>query len=1092
MKIEEQEKVLQNDRKRMLISASAGSGKTHVMIEYICKLVCDDRIPIRDFLVLTFTKAAATEMKERLQNKLKEKGNDEYIIQQLDELSTANISTIHSFCEKCLKKYANLLELDENFSIIDENMSQKLRQDAFEKALKKFESECKDDFLEVMACYKNDKGRIKNILFEIENLTGAIADKEKFLQENLNESENFFKKATEFLCENSKQELERSLQQINSLHMDEFEERLREALQPCLNSLDLFSLCKQVQVFKWIDLPLKKEVGEEVVEKLNLIKKEINRLFAKLKVLKLDDLENVETQKSGRLEKILINLYNMYDVEEAALKNQQGCLDFSDLEKYMNKLSKQENLFANLKYVFVDEYQDTNKVQESIVKNVAKNCNFVAVGDVKQGIYGFRLASSEIFLKDLKEFDEDKNSAVRLLKSNFRSCPKVLSFVNDVFRVCITSKTSGVDYKDSLVPEGVTSFVEDGKKAINIDVIKKVEIVEDEKPEIYSVREAKLCENKQLSRQLLDIKRRIMEVMSSKISDKGQLRSCKYSDIAILSRKRDELFNQLETFLQNAGIPVVSNTKNSLLDEPEILMLINYLRLALKADDEVALLSVLLSGLYLLDVETLMAVKQDKNLCDLVFEENLPMFETFKQQLKEFRFDVQIYGAKKAFVNLFNKTGYRSYINLKPNQQRLNLFIDKFLGEIVSSELQFDIAGLIHHFDTVDITVAGEVSSASDAVLLTTIHNSKGLEYPIVFLIGCDRSLSKGRPKIDVEINENFGLALKIYDKANNMEVSTVRMLAIKESQAQKDFVEELMIFYVALTRAKNRLYLFGEYDEKQFKRLSVLDCDSYYDLIFFALQKQRNEFLQKQSYQDDSMEICFVEEVIEEKVEKQNFDFAEKDEKICKKIENYLDFSYKYDDGQNFKLKESVTALCNKNGEDVFAKYKSDSFNFSENFVEVGNAYHLALKLIDFDKVKDMQSLEDCLNDNKALINIDLIDKKILLENILLLKNIIGDGKIFKEKEFIMKEKISNLLDENSFEDEILVQGVVDLFVIKNNAVTLVDYKYSNAKNDDYLIKKYKNQLKLYKIAIENAFNLKVDEMYLLSLKNNKLIKIN
>ena len=156
MKIEEQDRVLENDKKNMLVSASAGSGKTYIMIKYITQLIVDKKIPVKDFLVLTFTKAAATEMKERLQKRLKESGASDFVVEQIDALSTANISTIHSFCEKCLKKYANLLGISENFQIADESLSQKIRQVAFEKALKMFREDCVADFEQLMTFYKNN------------------------------------------------------------------------------------------------------------------------------------------------------------------------------------------------------------------------------------------------------------------------------------------------------------------------------------------------------------------------------------------------------------------------------------------------------------------------------------------------------------------------------------------------------------------------------------------------------------------------------------------------------------------------------------------------------------------------------------------------------------------------------------------------------------------------------------------------------------------------------------------------------------------------------------------------------------------------
>ena len=167
--IEEQEKVLHNDKKNMLVSASAGSGKTYIMIKYITKLICEDRIPVNNLLVLTFTKAAATEMKERLQKRLQEMGKDKFVVEQIDSLSTANISTIHAFCEKNLKKYANLLGINENFAIADENLSQKIRQNAFDIALKKFNEEFENEYYELISNFKNNKSKLQEIMFEINN-----------------------------------------------------------------------------------------------------------------------------------------------------------------------------------------------------------------------------------------------------------------------------------------------------------------------------------------------------------------------------------------------------------------------------------------------------------------------------------------------------------------------------------------------------------------------------------------------------------------------------------------------------------------------------------------------------------------------------------------------------------------------------------------------------------------------------------------------------------------------------------------------------------------------------------------------------------
>ncbi len=1088
MRIEEQEKVLANNKKNMLVSASAGSGKTYIMIKYICKLICEDRIPVQEFLVLTFTKVAATEMKERLQSRLKEAGNDEFIISQLDALSTANISTIHSFCEKMLKKYANLVGLNENFAVADEAYSQKIRCMAFDDALKIMEKEKPDDFLTLVEVFKNDKEKIREIIFQIEEMANSVADREDFFAKCVEKGQ--YEKAEKYLYENYLKNLQKNINTIEKLHVFDFETKIKEALYPIFNSKNLCEIAKVE--FSFPNLPKKKDVGEDVVKKLQSIKKDINKTLEKIQLLNLGDEENVEFQRNGVLEKQLVDLFKNYENRENLIKKSQNLLDFYDLEKYMSKLSQNENLFAGFKYVFVDEYQDTNKIQEKIIKNVAKNCNFVAVGDVKQGIYGFRLARPEIFLKDEVDFKNSDDGTVNYLQSNFRSSEKVLGFVNDIFKVCMTQESAGVDYEGTSMLRGMSKFEDDKQKAVTIDLVVPDEKVTQQLPDVYDVQNAPVDAVQKKSKILLDIKRRIQEVLESKIYVDGTFRDCKYSDIAICARKRGEFFDDLENFLIGEGIPVSSNSRNFLMDDVEIKMLVNFLKNALNMDDEVALLSCLLSPFCDLSLQEIQDEKGNENLCDIVKEDKNGKFQKFNKNLQNFRKNCIISGIKSAFLTLFEEIGYQSYINLR--KPKSTPFVEKFLESISQSGFEFDLPALINYFEMVDIVVNGQVSAMADCVLLTTIHNTKGLEYPIVFLVGCDQSLSKAKPKSDIEINEEFGLAVKFYDKIDNNEVVGVKMRAIEHQKKKKDFVEELMIFYVALTRAKNRLYLFGQYNDSCFEKFDLEKCDSYFDFIFFALKNAKEKFLKDNFFEDENMQINLIEDIQQNPISSDeklnNFEISSKN---VEKIEKYLDFSYKFSEKQNFKLKESVTRLSQRNAENDFEKYSNENFSFAGAGVEIGNAYHLALKTLDFEKISSIEDLkrEKTIN-NKIFCDIEnLVDDKILLENILMLKTLTHGGTVMKEKEFVMKEKLSNLLSDCDFDDEILLQGIVDLFVVKDGEIILVDYKYSNSNNDEYLIYKYNTQLKFYKMAIENAFNLQVKQIYLLSLKNSHLIKI-
>lgn len=1092
--IEEQTRVLENDKKRMLVSASAGSGKTFVMIKYITNLVCRKKVPVDKLLVLTFTKAAATEMKTRLQKSLKAEEKDEFIIKQLDALSTANISTIHAFCEKTIKKYANLLDLNENFSIADESVSQKIRQDAFTLAINQLQKEKPETYELIFGAYKNNRDKVQSIVFEIENLVNSISDKIEFLRKNKENSGEYFECALQFLLLNKKKQFEEVVEEIRKLHLDEFADEVLKAFNPALNKQDFIEFVLQLENFKFPSLPKKKDIGVEEAETLKIIRKKVTDDISDVLDLNLLSQENLQAQKDGVLEKLLIELFERYEAVETKLKKSQNLLDFYDLEKYMQILSCKENLFSNIEYVFVDEYQDTNKIQERIIKNVAKNSNFVAVGDVKQGIYGFRLASSEIFLKDQKDFAKDADSAVNFLKSNFRSSSRVLDFINDIFAVCMTEKVCGVDYKNSSMLQSKAQYLPEQAKPINIDVVAKPKFEMTELVDVYSVKEAKMVSNDKNLLMLQTIKSRISEVLATEIYIEKEkvYRKCSYSDIAILSRKRDDLFNELEDYLLKNDVPVVSKSRNFLLEEVEVQVLLNYLKLALNMDDEVACLSVLLSGIGGFKPETIVEEKSqtDFTLCETVENDKDKTFEKFNSNLREFRQNLLVLGAKKAFLNLFIETNYRAFINTKTGQRKINLFIDRFLSEIEKSGYEFDVAGLINYFETVDIIVTADANSVEDAVLLTTIHNSKGLEYPIVFLINCDQSLSKTRPKSDIQINEKFGLGVKFYDIENNNEIKTVKMKAIQEDEKQKDFVEELMIFYVALTRAKNRLYLFGEFDESHFDRHNIKSCDSYFDWIFFALKSVKEKFLQSQKYEDENLSIDYVESICEinKIIEEKNIE-AQKDENLINNLQKYLDFEYVLNDNSNFKLKETVTSLNNRFKEDNLHIFSNENFSFGGKAVETGNAYHLALKYLDFQKVTNAETLKCEAEKLKDVVNFELVDFDTLLKNINILREITENGVIFKEKEFILKEKVSNLV-ETEIDEKILVQGVVDLFIIKNKKIILIDYKYSN-NDSEKLIKNYENQIKYYKIALENAFNMPVENCYLLSLKNANLIEI-
>lgn len=1069
MEIKEQEKVLSFNKQNLIVSASAGSGKTYVLIKFITKLICEKHIPIRKLLILTFTKNASVEMKERLLKNLKSvEKMDDFILKQIDDLSVSNISTIHSYCEHCLKKYSNILSLKENFVLADENLSYKLKKEAMTRTLKKAKKE--EDFYPIYYAYNGSDKKLFDVILEINSMMEAVSDREAFIEKILTKQSSIYCEAEEIVSKNVENLVSKVKKQVEREHVD-FDFKIDGLLQGSL--LDKANFLSN---YSFPRLPNKKDIGDEKASLLKEIKKELQDCFDDIKALALNE-EKINEERKGELEIALIKLYLEYSKEYAKIKDTQNILDFSDLEQNMLKLIENDLFHEDFEYVFIDEYQDTNNLQERIVKTVAKSSHFVAVGDAKQGIYGFRLASSKIFLKDVEDFEKSASDEALYLKSNFRTSEKILNFINDLFKDVMTLDNTNIDYKNTAMLEAKKDFKDDG--VVVIDMVMPEETEDDETKDVYSVKEDTLSSN-EFKRELQVVKIRIDEALKLKIydTDLEEYRQCEFKDIAILSRSRSPFFNKLSEYLKECGYPVVANKKEKLLDIPEIKVLLNLLKITLVQDDEIALLSVLMSNFGKLNQDQIFDLK----------EKDVPLFICARnkypeiiENLVEFKMNGQVYGYRRAFEMLFDKTNYYSYLSTQSDT--LQDSVKKFLDEIENSTFDFDLPSLISYFENVDIEDA-EFSSGENAILLTTIHKTKGLEYPVVMIIGAGKSLKKAERHGEIAMDADLGIAVKRY--VDGQEEKTVKLLAIRQLLEQKRFQEEMMIFYVALTRAKNRLYIIGEY-----KNPYSIKFDTYFDYIFATLTLTELEtLLSSEHLEKSAVSFNLITEVEELPLAKEFVHFGEGDGKIKDDVKKYLEFEYLFKEEENISYKNSVTGLTKKYEENE-VYLPSNVVDVNLDAVEIGNAYHLVLKMIDFNEIESAKDLEKYF-ENSTLSEIrDKIDLDLLNKNIQILKPFVKNGQVFKEHEFVMKDSLKNLIGVSKVADDILVQGVIDLFILNGNTVTLIDYKYSSIKNSEKLINRYKTQLYLYKNAIENGLEVKVEKMFLLNLKNNNLIEI-
>ena len=1081
---DEQKKILENKLQKTIVSASAGTGKTATIINYIAKLIKSGE-KIKRMLIVTFTNNAANEMKERLLDKLLKDADKADIQEQIDDVMTADISTIHAYLQKIIKQNIDKFSISENYSIPTQTKSEDLKRQAFSLA---YQQACKSErFENLLLSLSKEKNLLKEMVESLEEHFSVQQDCQKSLEFYKQHQSKIFDEAQRCLnkklvegfysfagiCE--KIILQTSSDNKNFKYLQNYKAELQKIASEN-------TLRENLAIMKAFNFGRVSDSKQLSVEFLSL-KDEVKSI--------IDEYKNFDPkdEKQWKVNGIVEDVYDFYDLyikNLEILKSNENLLEFNDLEKFTNILMQDERILNELQndfdYVFVDEYQDTNPVQEKIIKLISKNSNFMVVGDPKQGIYGFRNATSQIMKNDIKSL-ENGDGQVYYLKTNFRSDPHILNFVNLVFENVMFDKTTGVDYKNSSMFKGEAKFNPSEFPPVRIDVLNEMTKEKEEKKleEVYDITNDRLEVDQKNMFEAEVIATRVQDLVMSNIFDTKteKYRKVNYSDITILVRGKGSLVDRILEVFSRKKIPVVSSLQSNIFENEEIEVLLNYLKIAVDIKDDVALASAMASKLggFSLDALCQMRQKSDekKYFYEVVLQDEGA--KDFLDELENFKLNVFSKGIKSAFLMLFTNHDYYSYLLSKNDGVSQKNYVEKFLDIILSSGYNQDIPALIKYLQ------AGELKSPStlsgtNAVSIMSIHASKGLEYPIVMLAGMEKEISKKMTgnSSKFSIDNDFGLGIVSFDYENETKKDDIVLKAIKQKKQKREFIDEIMLLYVAMTRAKNHLYIVGKQrvDENAIENPEdIFKQKSYMDLILNGLKTSC-----KQSV--DGVEINNIEEVEQEQLPERKI-ITGKDI-YSNQIRNYLDFVYPFLDSTKLRFKNSVTGINSKDEETK----KEFALSGEEN-LETGNAYHKALELLDFEKINCVADIENSLPED--MTGIDLINKDILFKNINILKEKTRDLKIYKEKQFTMTMS-SREIQENLPDEKIMIQGIVDLFAIGRKNI-LIDYKYSNIKIDDVLREKYKKQLFLYKKAIEKAYNLKLDEIYLLSLKYARIIEI-
>ena len=1197
---EQQDAIYKKDS-NILVAAAAGSGKTAVLVERIIQKILNDGVDIDKLLVVTFTNAAASEMRERvleaIYKKLDEEPENENLQRQVVLLGKSNICTIHSFCLDVIKNNFFEIDLSANFRIAQEEEIELLKQEVLENVFEKLYEEENKEFAKLVNTYTGYRGDepLKEIVLNIYRFMQSspfpkewLLEKVRMFEEKLDS--DFAKSAWgEILIKNLSEEI---IDAVNSLKvirnkLEKYYElekykltiesdievfkALYDAMQKSWD--DAYDFAKEMKLKSWpIDKKIVMDAKDEAKNARDTVK---NKL---MKIIKETLIYNSEAAYRDILEMheildILKDVIFDFDEEFMKKKRERNIIDFNDIEHYALKILVKKDENGNYsgtdvakKYrekfeeIAIDEYQDSNQVQEYILKAVSRGNNLFMVGDVKQSIYKFRQACPELFLEKYDRYDLNGNEnglKIQLFK-NFRSRENVLEITNEVFKTIMSKALGDIDYTSEEYLNLGASF-EENENSLDIAELDIIDLKEDDSIMAWKDDEEEESNEEldsfvnQLEKEQIEAKfvvKRIKELINSKVQVKDKklgYRDITYKDIVILLRSTSKLAQVYEKELINSDIPVFSDSSNEYLDTIEIQTIISLLKILDNPIDDISLVSVLRSEIGTFDDNEIVEIRLCKKDCSfydslLIAKESLS--GELKEKVNKFLDNLNLWRKESEYLSLaeliwkiYTDTGFYNYVGLMPNgllrQANLKMLFERAKEyEKTSFKGLFNFIMFVERLKTgnSDMSSAKIIGENENVVRIMSIHKSKGLEFPIVFLCSTSKKINMQDLNSNLLLHQKLGLGPQYINYEKMIEYSTSAKDAIKIITKEEAISEEMRILYVALTRAKEKLIITGTSKdhlkeiEKKKEILKVYNSKndklnpiilkkyiSYLDWIELVLlnSEEMKSLINVNEY---SKKDIFTNEEEKEVLIKEEFDF---DKEIdFEKYQNEFLWDYKHKIATKLPIKSTVSKIKEMQNEGIdFLELTSKDIGIAEivpNFMESeerisasrkGTLMHLFLQKLDLKRSYSSEELEN--------LKQELIAKNIILKeeadsiNLTKIKNFLNSSLaqmlssasiIEKEKAFCIKIKAKEVFEEAT-EEEILVQGIIDLYaILEDGKVLLVDYKtdYVNQGFENELIKKYQNQLKIYSKALEEALDKKVEKVYIYSLYLNKEIEVN
>ena len=1023
---EEQQLAIDKENTNIIVSAGAGSGKTAVLTARVIRKL-KSGVGINHLLILTFTKKAAKEMKERIRKAIIA---DESIIKELDYLDSSYITTFDSFALSIVKKYSYLLNVRKDVKIADSSIIYFKKKAILDEIFENLYKEKDEKFLKLISDFtiKDDRD-IKKHIFDISNKLDLKYNKEEYLDGYIesyykeNNFENLYKEYLEILKGKIK-EINDKLEELSHHADTDFFLKYNDAFIPLLGS-ETYDEIEKNSVISFTHLRLPSNSSDEAKSLKEEVKSCLDNL---VKIMPWSSYDELKESFFSTKEYIypIVKIIKMLDSKINEFKHQKDIYDFTDISKMAIRVLKEnDDVKEELKYFFkeimIDEYQDTSDLQEEFVKMI-DNDDVYMVGDIKQSIYRFRNANPYLFKYKYDTYAQNNGGFKIDLTKNFRSRLEVIDNVNLIFSAIMNDSLGGADYKVShKMIFGNTTYTEEGLTTQNNNL--EIYNYEYDKTSPYSKEEIEIfCIAK-------DIKEKIESKYQIFDKDKKILRDITYNDFAILLDK-SKSFDLYKKVFEYLGIPLTIYTSLNITKEIEISLIKNILKLIISASEKkydtefkYAFTSIARSYLFEYTDEEIFNYARYSNYSE----------SSIMKIVNEIKDDITSLSLGEIMSLVISKFSLYTKGIKSGNIENKISSIDSLLS--IATDLGSVGYGIYEFYDYLENLTEEEYKLEvkkqdyiSDSVKIMTIHASKGLEFSICYFASLHSKFNIQDLNDKFSYSEKYGIITPYYNEGIGK--TFIKML-YKENYINEEISEKIRLFYVALTRAKEKMIMVTSLDNPK-ENIQIKDARSFLDMLL--------------SIKDSLIAYCKEVDIKSLNLTKnynliKEYNYKDAIEKTTDKI---------YVESLNFKEKEKTSKQISKETKTLLSKEEKEKMEF-------GTKMHEVFEYLDF-KNPNIHSLP-IIDYFKAKIEkfLSLIDTKDIIN-------------VYKEYEFSYEK------DDNYF------HGIIDLILEYEDKIKIIDYKLKNIDDENY-----DKQIKTYKEYLSTKTNKKI-ETYLFSILKEKL----